>query len=321
LSFISFPDKKNQAQFAKLGIGFQNLTATIGNTVFTSQNFYNAYVLGEYRNRTRNNVWDMEAVGNLYFAGVNAGDYTAVISLRRQLGTKLGFLTLGFQNVNRTPSAIFSGPTFFPIQAHATFGKENTTKLFGMYENTQLGLKLGGEYFLLSNYTYADSFYHVNQQAAIFNVLHLSGEKVFRITKHLNWYAELHVQQTAGDAPVHLPLILMRNRLAIEGNYYPNFWLSTGIEMRYYSNYKADNYSPFSGMFFYQNEYTASNRPDINLFFHARIKGFKLFVRLENVNTLNLKDGFSFNRYNFTVPQYPYQGLWFRLGVWWGFVN
>ncbi|MFL9485025.1 putative porin [Chitinophagaceae bacterium LWZ2-11] len=323
-SVLSFPDKNNQAQFAKVGIAMQNLKGTFGNdSVYTTQSYYNVYALGEYRNRTKNNVWDIEATGKLYLNGLNSGDYAVNLSLRRQLSKKLGYLTLGFQNVNKTPSAIFMGSseTDFPIQTHSPFKKENITRLSASYINPRLGLKLGGEYYLMSNYTYSDSFFIVKQQSSLFNVLHLSAEKVFKLAKHFNWYLDLHVQQTAGDAPINIPNVITRSRFAFEGNYYTNLWISTGVEIRYYTNYKADNYSPFTGMFFVQNSYTTSNRPDVNLFLHVRIKGFKLFTRFENLNTLNLKNGFSFNKYNFTSQLYPEQGLWFRLGVWWSFVN
>ena len=152
-------------------------------------------------------------------------------------------------------------------------------------------------------------------------MLHVNAEKKIKLSKYWNWYVEVQLQQTTGDAPVHVPFFLTRNRIAFEGNFYKNLYLSTGMELRYYSDYKADNYSPFTGQFFYQNGYTTSNRPDINLFFHFRIKSFKSFVRLENVNTLDLSKGFSFTKYNYSLQQYPMQGLWFRFGVWWNFVN
>jgi hypothetical protein len=151
--------------------------------------------------------------------------------------------------------------------------------------------------------------------------LHVGAEKKVKLSKYFNWYIEAHLQQTAGDAPVHVPLFLTRNRIAFEGNFYKNLFLATGIEIRYYSNYKADNYSPFTGEFFYQNGYTTSNRPDINFFFNFRIKSFKCFTRIENLNTLTTQNGFGFTHYNYPVQQYPTQGLWFRLGIWWSFVN
>ncbi len=318
-SLISFPEKKNLSQFLKAGIALQNLKGSFDTVASTG--FYNVYVLGEYRNRTRNQVWDIEANGQLYLNGANAGDYAAYISMKRLLGKRAGYLNTGFQNVNRSPSFILDPLSRFPINNRTTFGKENIIRLFALYENPRNGWKLGGEYFAVNNYMYYDSFLSVKQEATLFNVLHLNAEKKFRLSKYWNWYTEIHVQQTTGQPPVNLPFLYTRNRLAFEGNFSTNLFLSTGIEIKYTTAYKADNYSPFLGKYFVQNTNTIHNRPDISAFLHFRIKSFKGFFRLENLNTLNVTDGFAFNKLNFMTNDNPGTGLWTRFGIWWNFVN
>ena len=318
LGIISFPDKNNQSQYAKIGAQLDNMKLTVND--LASHNFYDISVLGEYRNRTRNKLWDVIANGRLYLNGMNAGDYQAFISLKRLLSKRIGSLQIGFQNVNRTPSFIYNSQTSFPVLPHASFAKENTTHLFAVYDNEKAGLKLGGDYYLINNYAYSDSFFKVNQYVSLFNVLHVYGEKKIKLAPHWNYYLELHLQQATGNAPVNLPQLITRNRIAFEGNFYTNLYLSTGLEVRYISNYKAPNYSPFTGQFFYQDNYTFNNRPDVNFFFHFRIKSFKAFLRAENLNTIDFKT-FAFNHYNFKLQNYPGTGLWMRLGIWWNFIN
>ena len=318
-SLISFPQKNNQSQFLKAGISLQNLNGSFDTVSTTS--LYNISVLGEYRNRTRNQVWDIEANGQLYLNGFNSGDYSAYISMKRVLGEKLGSLKIGFQNVNRSPSFILNPLSRFPVSNRTSYAKENTIKLFGFYENPMNGWRLGGEYYVVSNYLYYDNFLSANQEAGLFNVLHVQAEKKFKLSRYWNWYTEIHLQQTTGQPPVNLPFFLTRNRIAFEGNFATNLFLSTGIEFRYNTAYKTDNYSPFIGQYFYQDTETISNRPDINAFVHFRIKSFKGFFRLENLNTLNLENGFNFNKLNFPTALYPNMGLWIRFGIWWSFVN
>ena len=318
-SIISFPDKNNQSQYAKIGAIIQNMKL-VANDI-TSHNFYDISAIGEYRNRTRNKLWDVIANGQLYLNGLNAGDYQAYVSLKRQLSNRLGSLQLGFQNVNRTPSFIYNSETAFPIQQHSSFLKENTTHLFANYDNARAGIKLSGDYYLVNNYTYSDSFFRVRQDASLFTVLHVYAEKVIKLAPHWNYYIEVHLQQATGNAPINIPQFITRQRIAFEGNFYTNLFLSTGFEARYTNNYSSPNYSPVTGQFFYQNTTTLTNRPDINFFFHFRIKSFKAFARLENINTLNPKQGFVFNHYNFKLADYPGVGAWFRLGIWWNFVN
>ncbi len=318
-SLISFPQKNNQSQFLKAGVSLQNLKGSF-DTVSTTR-LYNISVLGEYRNRTRNQVWDIEANGQLYLNGFNSGDYSAYISMKRVLGQKLGSLKIGFQNVNRSPSFILNPLSRFPVSNRTSYAKENTIKLFGFYENPMNGWRLGGEYYVVSNYLYYDNFLTANQEAGLFNVLHVQAEKKFKLSRYWNWYTEIHLQQTTGQPPVNLPFFLTRNRIAFEGNFATNLFLSTGIEFRYNTAYKTDNYSPFIGQYFYQDTETISNRPDINAFVHFRIKSFKGFFRLENLNTLNLDNGFNFNKLNFPAALYSNMGLWIRFGIWWSFVN
>ena len=318
-SLISFPEKKNLSQFLKAGIALQNLKGTFND--LTTKNYYNVYALGEYRNRTRNQVWDIEANGQLYLNGQNAGDYAAYISMKRSLGKKLGYFNIGFQNVNRSPSFIFDPISRFPVAKHADFSKENTIRVFALYENPRNGWKLGGEYFAVNNFMYFDSFFSAKQEATLFNVLHLNAEKKFRLSKYWNWYTEIHIQQTTGQPPVNIPFLLTRNRIAFEGNFSTNLFLSTGVEIRYNSSYHADNYSPFLGQYFVQNGNNISNRPDINAFLHFRIKSLKGFFRVENLNTLDISKGFSFSKLNLMTNDNPSTGLWIRFGFWWSFVN
>ncbi len=319
-SLYSFPDKNNQSQFLKAGIVVQNLTGTFDTTT-GNHSFYNLIALGEYRNRTRNQKWDVEATGQLYVNGFNAGDYSAFVSMKRLLGSKIGFLNVGFQNVNRSPVFILNDLSSYPIQNRTGYNKENYLRLFLKYENPKIGWNFQAEYFAVNNYIYYDSFFTAKQEAALFNVIHLSAEKKFKLSRHWNWYAEVHLQQTTGDPAVNLPLIYTRNRIAFEGNFFTNLFISTGFELKYHSAYKGDNYSPFLGQFFYQNTYTINNRPEINAYLNFRIKSFKTFIRLENLNSINPIDGFKFNNRNFYGEQYPSSAIWFRFGVWWNFVN
>jgi hypothetical protein len=130
------------------------------------------------------------------------------------------------------------------------------------------------------------------------------------------------LQQTDAAAPIKVPLIFTRNRLAYEGVFFKNLNLSTGLEFRYYTPYKAYNYSPVMGHFFVPDtSFTLRNRPDISAFLHFRIKSFTAFIRAENLNTMDFSNGFGFTKNNFAAPHYAYPGLVIRFGIQWNFVN
>jgi hypothetical protein len=321
-SIYQFPDVKNLQQFIKIGAALQNLSGEFSSG---KKKFYNIYGHIEYRNKTRNQKWDAEINGKLYFTGLNAGDYQAYGSLQRYAGKRIGYVQMGFENSNRTPSFIFDNrSSFYLLHSSRNFKKENSSHFFGSLFQPAAKLKLSGHYYVLTNYSYITNYYQLQQETSLFNVLQVSLEKTLKIGKHWNWHAEIYFQQTVGNAPVNLPLIFTRNRFAYEGNLgFKNLDIAMGLEARYHTPYKADGYSPVLGQFFYQDSIRISNStPDISAYLHFRIRSFKAFVRAENLNTARVLNGqFGFTRNNFALPGYPYPGLQLRLGIYWSFVN
>jgi hypothetical protein len=320
VSFYQFPDTKNPQQFFKLGASLQNLKGIFD---AGSSSYHNTWLHGEYRNKTRNQKWDAEALGELYVTGLNVGDYSAYGSLRRLVSRQIGFLQIGFQNTNRSPSFIFSPASSFNLANTSGFKKENTTRLFASIEQPQRRLKLSGSYYLLTNYSYFSDYYHAQQSSAVFNLLQVSAEKEFALTRHLQWIAEVTLQQKAGNGPVNVPLLFTRHRIGYHGSLgFKSLLLATGIEVQYNTAYKADGYSPLLGQFYYQDTATVRLRlPAISAYFHFRIKSFTAYIRAENLNTARTKQGFGFTNNNEAVIGYPYPGLQIRVGIFWSFVN
>lgn len=317
-SVYQFPDANNLQQFIKLGIELQLLKGTLRSS---DQSFYNIIAHGEYRNRTKNQKWDINAFGRLHTAGLNSGDYHAYISLQRLLSQRLGTLQVGFENINRSPSFLYNQRSSFYLDAPKDFGKENTAHFFAAYFIPKLGLQLKGDYYFVTNYLYLNGYRSLQQENAVFNLLRVSGFKTFRLARSWNIHSEVYVQQKAGGAAVNVPVFFTRNRFAYEGRLFRNLNLSAGLEMRYNTPYKADNYSPVLGQFFYQDTTTISNRPELHAFAHFRIRTFKAYIRVENLNTASTAGGFRFNKNNFAAPGYPTPGMVFRVGIYWTFIN
>lgn len=320
-SIYQYPDAKNLHQFVKVGAAMQNLSLENNKG---NRKFYNLFGHAEYRNRTRNQKWNIEANGKLYFTGLNAGDYQAYVSLQRSVGKKSGYAQLGFENVNRTPSFIFDPRSqFYLSTGPAGLKKENTTHLSASLYQPLLQLKLSGHYYLLTNYAYIRDYYQVQQESTLFNLLLLSLEKKIKLGRNWSWHADIYFQQLIGNAPVNVPTVFTRNRIGYEGKLgLKNLDIAFGAEVRYHTPYKADAYSPVLGQFFYQDSIRINNpMPDIAGYVHFRIRSFKLYFRAENLNTVRVNDGFGFTNNNQETPGYPYPGLVLRLGIYWSFVN
>lgn len=317
-SIYQYPDAKNLHQFFKVGVELQLLTRLRN----ASGNFSNVIGHGEYRNRTRNKKWDMLASGRLWMNGFNGGDYHAFVTLQRSISNKIGSLLAGFENINRSPSFTFDERSEFYLDQAKSFKKENTTHFFGGLDNPALKLKLSADYYLVTNYMYVRDFYKLEQQNDLFSFLRINALKTIHLGGQWNWYAELYLQQKAGNANVNLPLILTRNRIVYEGNFgYKNLSLAMGAEVRYHTPYKMDHYSPVLGRFTYQDTLRIPNRPDVHAFLNFRIRSFRAYARIENLNTIRIDKGVQFKRHNLAAPNYPYPGMVVRLGIFWSFVN
>ena len=317
-SVIQFPDSKNLLQFFKAGATLMNFSS-VSDTI--RDRFLNIMVHGEYRNTTRNKKWDMLLYGEFYSAGRDIGNYAAQARLQRSLGRRIGTLEIGFQNINRSPSYLQVYKTGFPIEKTKQFNNENVTALSGSLYISALKAKLSFEYFLQSNYTYFKDFKTVDQYAPLFNFARAGLSKETSLGRKWKWYLDLYLQEAIGDVPINLPRGYVRTRLAYEGKPFRNLVMASGLDLRYYTAYYADDYSPVNGQFFYQNLFYVQNRPDVTAYFNFRIRSFTAYLRLENLNTATRAYGFGFKKNNVVAPFYPNPGMVFRLGIFWNFVN
>lgn len=321
-SFYSYPDKKNTQQYIKLGAAYQHISGKFIPDS-SSTKLSNFYVHGEYRNRTRNQKWDMALNGSFWVLGNNAADYWAYASLKRYISKKIGYLQIGAQNTNRTPSHIFeTNSSFYLDSVGYNFNKENIAAVFGGIDNPAAKFKLTGTYYLINNLTYFENYYQPKQASSLFNVLKIDGEKHFHLTRTLVWKWWATFQQRIGDGPVNLPLFSARTQFGYEGNVgFKNLLMSLGLEGRYFTPYYANAYSPLIGQFYFQeNERVKLQRPDIAAYMHFRIRSFSSYIRVENLNAFDLKSQ-NFIKNNVPILNYPSNGLIFRVGIYWSFVN
>jgi len=319
-SLVQFPDTKNTAQFLLAGIRLENIKAQFYRLAgIDTRNYYNAVVHGEYRNKTRNRLWDVLLKGELYLVGLNSGDYNAYGTIDRVLNKKLGDVRIYFTNTSRTPPFIYNSLSAFNFKNASLNKKENIISFGADAKNSFINL--GFKNYIITNLAYFTDYYHTAQYSKVINLLQLSASKKIRLTKRFNLYEEAVVQQTDGSGPVKVPLLYTRSRIAYEGTFYKNLNLSTGLEIRYYTPYKGYNYSPVMGQFTPQDTVKLNNLPDISAFFDFRIKSFTAYIRGENLNTASFENGFGFINNNFAAPHYPTAGFLIRFGIMWNFVN
>jgi len=317
-SLVSFPEKTNPNQYLQIGLGYQSLN--FKDSVQTWSN-YDLYGLSVYKNKTKNLRWDIQASGKLFLNGYHAGDYEAQFSLSSVFNKKGDQLSLWVQNSNRTPSFNRLGITAFPIEQRGTIDKENIIELGALWDQKSNGMTASFQYKLIQNFQYFGSGYQPMVYDKVLSYAKGTVSNKMKLSRHWNWYNELTLQLVDPNAPLHLPVLFTRQRLAFEGNFFKNLFLSTGLELIYHSSFQPDGYMPLNGQFYLQDQFTANNRPIANAFLNFRIKRFKGFVRMEQLNTLLATSNQLGTRYQFTAPNYLGTGTWLRVGIWWNFIN
>jgi len=216
---VHFPDTKNTAQFLSLGTKWQNVSGVDKNGTIS---FDNLMLNGNYRNRTRNKKWDLEANTTIYVLGENNGDYALNASIQRQINSKWGELSLFFSNVNRSPARIYNNQSIFNLDTNLhSFAKENNTSFGFRTRSNWIDLTFQN-HFLLNTIYYKNQFQPVQYSSPV-NVLQIMAAKKIKLRKRLNLYSEVSFQQTDGASPIRLPLIFTRNRLAFEGRFFSLF--------------------------------------------------------------------------------------------------
>lgn len=329
-SIKQYPQTKNLGQFIEAGARVENQLGTftsyqLSNNFLqiyppppSSQDYLNIALHGEYRNKTRNKKWDALLKGELYAAGSYVGDFNVNARLVRFLNEKLGEIEIGFDNINRSPSYIFNSNSAFNLDSVTLSKKENITIFSFTAKNPRFTLMARN--ISIANYTYFKNYYEA-EQFGLVNLTQVTASTKNKLARHFNLYSDFILQQTTGQNPIRVPLLYTRQRLAFEGNFFKNLNLSTGLDVKYNTPYKANNYSPLMGSFFPQDSITISNLPNVNFFFNVRIKSLSAFVTAENLNTVTFYDGFGFVNNNFSAPHYPIPGFLLRVAVRWSFVN
>lgn len=329
LAIYQYPDTKNIQQYFKAAVQYEYWKGTFTKYANnpTSRSLTNIILLGEYRNKTKNKLWDINANGLIYMNGFNSGDYQANAYLARYINATLGQLKVEFVQVNRTPNFIFNRQSSFNVNYVPGLKKENSTQLIAKLYNAKKRQELTASLLVANNITTWQSPTTYRQEVA-FNMLQVDFAKSIHLTKHLVLHTNVIAQKVLiGNPNINYPTLYTRNRIAYEGNLgKKNLKLATGLEFKYIAPYKLDAFSSLNGQFVYQDSVSSKNNlPDVTAYLHFSITSFNGFIRVENLNTATISTGnnggLKFINNNFTAVNYPNASLVIRFGIYWRFIN
>lgn len=309
------------------------VSAGIGNRI---DNFYTDYIVGKETNNNITNylsgtiskesvgdrAWGFSANTKFIFTGPAVGDFILNGQASKGFGNRFGRITVGAtQQLSAAPYAY----TLFRNQYYTEttrLSKESITLLFGKISSTKYGLELGVKNYVMGNYIYlqdslggvSDGRLKTLQTTSPFNLTQVALHKVFHFGRVV-LDNDLVYQQVAGAAPISVPGLLGRHALSFESYLFRKaLKIATGAEIRYYTSYQANGYSPFYNRFYYQTAYSSESKPELNLFFNFKVKRFRAYLMADQLQTL-------WWRNTVITPNYPSSDLMIRFGFNWVMVN
>ncbi|MBS1773594.1 MAG: hypothetical protein JST82_12105 [Bacteroidetes bacterium] len=249
-----------------------------------------------------------------YFAGSASGNTMLRASLGKDISKTIGSVTLSIsQHINNAPYNYTTYYNQYDTILHS-FNKESVTTLCGIWHNEKYKIDFGARNYLIGNYIYLNADQLPDQYATTINLTQLWLRKVFT-WKIIVFDNELYYQTFSSGAPLNIPNIMARHQLGIETNLFKSaLKIATGVEVRYHNPYTPAGYSPFFNRFYYQAAYSHYNVPEGSIFFNFKIKRFRAYLMLDQVQQIF---------YTNTVlgPGYAAQNLMFRFGFNWVLIN
>lgn len=270
------------------------------------------YLLGQIRKEAlQPGQWFYGADAKFYVTGIAAGNSLFKAYAGKELGNGIATLQAGIQqNINNAPYSYTLYKNQYDTISNS-FDKESITTIFANISSVKYDFNIGIRNYLVANYLYFNQTQVADQYATAFNLLQVSAQKALR-WKGFVLDNELMYQQAPGDAPVNLAMLMGRHQLSYESKIFRNaLQIATGVEMRYHSPYRTAAYSPIFHRFYYINTYTLSNDPVYAAFFNFKIKRFRCFIMVDQLQTL-FTEGNVIN-----APGYPAQDMMMRFGFTW----
>lgn len=152
------------------------------------------------------------------------------------------------------------------------------------------------------------------------NVQILSGDIGLDITTPwINLENRAVVQHTTNDSVMPVPIVILQHRLYYHGTWFKALDAQIGVDVRYFTRYKAPVLCPATGMFATQQETQVGNYPWMNVYanFYVRSIRLRFFAHYQHLNHLFMRSNTNY----LTMPGYPTNRDVFRAGLAWHFYN
>lgn len=288
--------------------GIENLDINVNQK---KRNFLSAYT-GLLLSKNFRNI-SLSTQGKYFFSGFNQGNYQALASITSH------------QNEPIKWQFSIGGNKILPQQIYNFYYSNNFIwdhsfqPITNMIANVELNHTLAGNIFLqynsIKNYVLLNNQALPQQLSQTINLWQLKYNKKFNIGI-LCIAPEVLLQfENSTMKYLALPEFYTKTSMYVNHRIFKGkLWYQFGADVYWLNSYKPYSYMAASNMYFYQNTFSTSGLPLINLFLNFKIKAVQAFATVEQLSSV-------LSAPYFFTPYYAMPGLTFKLGINWLFIN
>ena len=194
--------------------------------------------------------------------------------------------------------------------------KRTRTRLRVAYDNLQNYTYFAQSYNITEDFGRSGNTVSVRQSGKNISLLTLQLAQNFRLGP-LYWENVVTYQKSSDENVLPVPMLNVYTNLYLHFKVAKVLTIDLGADARFFTKYKALDYSPALGQFTVQDNGAANvetgNYPIVNAYANMHLKHTRFFVMMSHVNASSGN--------SFLVPHYPINGRIFRFGVSWNFFN
>lgn len=314
--------------FATSELRYFALPALNGGT--TSYNEHNMSI-GAQISKTEGRTLHYSALAESWVTGEDAGQ------IKLDLNADLNFKLFG-DTVQLAANAYFYrlNPTFFYRHYHSQhlwwdngLSKEIRSRIEGIFRLNKTRTALRISFDNMKNYTYfaqkytvtgsygrADNTVSVRQNTGGISLLTMQLNQDLFLGP-INWENSVTYQKSSNDDILAVPALNVYTNLYVKFKIAKVLSVDLGADVRYFTKYKGQDYSPALGQYTIQDNGEANvkigNYPIVNIYANMKLKHARFFLMMSHVNAGN-------GEY-FLTPHYPINSRVLRFGVSWDFFN
>lgn len=230
--------------------------------------------------------------------------------------------------VEATASVHSAAPGFNFLLNQSDYVNYNWQNDFENVKTQQLNFKLESKKLLNATVTYTgiddftyftirenDSTPTPQQFGERVDYIKVKAEREFRYGKFALMNTVMFQQALTGEEVLNVPQIVTRQSLYYEDEWFKKaLFLQVGVNFRYFTSYNMNAYDPVLAEFYVQNQQELGGFPLVDIFFNAKVRQTRIYLKYEHFNQL-----FESTNDHFAAPGYPFRDGVIRFGLVWNF--